>query len=165
MTPDLLTQQAIEKIFVNAEGQATVVCGNCNTPKIFDVLHLQNRSHYLKVKCYCGNVFVVKLDFRQSYRRATQLPGAYIMLPPSTERGMGEVRDLSLTGLCFQTLGVHKLKVGQRGYVEFDLDNKKQTHIRKGFIIRKINGNQLGFQFTESQAFEKELGFYMRFKD
>jgi len=163
MNPDLPSQQTIEKIFVNAEGQATVICGNCNTPKIFDVLHLLNRSHYLKVKCYCGNTFMVKLDFRQSYRRETQLPGSFIMLPPSMERGVGEVRDLSLTGLGFQTLIVHKLKVGQRGYVEFDLDNKKQTHIRKEFIIRKIDGNQLGLQFTESKAFEKELGFYMRF--
>jgi len=163
MQPDPTNQQPIEKVFVNPEGQATVVCGSCNTPKVFDVRHLMNRPHYLKVKCYCGNAFMVKLDFRQSYRKETQLPGNFTMLPPSTERGPGIVLDLSLTGLRFQLIAVHKLKIGQQGYVEFHLDNKKKTHIRKEFIIRKINGNQLGLQFTEGKAFEKELGFYMRF--
>jgi len=165
MPLDPTNQQPIEKVFVNAEGQATVVCTNCNAPKVFHVLHLLHRPHYLKVKCYCGNAFMVKLDFRQSYRKGTQLPGNFTMLPPSMERGLGVVIDLSLTGLRFQVTAVHKLKIGQQGYVEFDLDNKKKTHIRKEFVIRKIEGNQLGLQFTESQAFEKELGFYMRFND
>jgi len=163
MSPDAANQPPIEKVFVNAEGQATIVCANCNTPKVFNVLHLLNRPHYLKVKCYCGNSFMVKLDFRQCYRKETKLSGNFTMLPPSLERGVCVVIDLSLTGLRFQTIASHKLKIGQRGYVDFDLDNKKKTHIRKEIIIRKIEGNEYGCQFTEDESFEKELGFYMRF--
>ncbi|MDR3090270.1 MAG: PilZ domain-containing protein [Desulfobulbaceae bacterium] len=163
MQPDSVNQQPIEKVFVNAEGQATIVCANCNTPKVFNVLHLLNRPHYLRVRCYCGNAFMVKLDFRQCYRKETKLPGSFTMLPPSLERGVGIVADLSITGLRFLATASHKLKIGQRGYIEFDLDNKKKTHIRKEFVIRKLKGNELGLQFTENEAFEKELGFYMRF--
>jgi len=163
MQPDAKSQQPIEKVFVNTEGQATVVCANCNTPKIFDVLHLVSRPHYLKVKCHCGNSFLIKLDFRQAYRKDTKLPGNFTMLPPSLESGVCIVIDLSLTGLRFQTVGTHRLKIGQRGYIDFDLDDKKKTHIRKGIIIRKIEGKEYGCQFTESKALEKELGFYMRF--
>ena len=165
MQLDSISQQPIEKVFVNGEGQATIACSRCNTPKIFTVLHLLNRPHYLKVKCHCGNSFMVKLDFRQAYRKATNLSGEFTMLPPSLERGPCVVLDLSLTGLRVLTVANHRLKIGQRGYVEFDLDNKKRTRIRKSIIIRKIEGKEYGCQFTEGEAFEKELGFYMRFGD
>ena len=163
MQPDSTSQQPIEKVFVNAEGQATIACAACNTPKVFNVLHLLNRPHYLKVKCYCGNSFMVKLDFRQSYRKTTKLSATFTMLPPSQESGVCVIVDLSLTGLRFQIIDDHELKLGQRGHVVFDLDNKKKTRIRKGIIIRKIEGKEYGCQFTEADAFEKELGFYMRY--
>jgi len=163
MQSDSTDRKSIEKVFVNAEGEVTVVCANCNTPKVFNVLHLRDRPHYLKVKCHCGNVFIVELDFRQTYRKGTKLSGNFTMLPPSLERGVCVVIDLSLTGLRFQTIGAQKLQIGQRGYIDFDLDNKKKTHIRKEVIIRKIEGNEYGCQFVENQGFEKELGFYMRF--
>lgn len=46
--------------------------------------------------------------------------------------------------------------------ISFQLDDKKQTQIEKIAIVHHVDKDYVGAKFTESQAFERDLGFYLR---
>ncbi len=85
------------------------------------------------------------------------------MKPPAVGGGMVHIRNLSLTGIAFEIKGTHTIKPGQKGQIDFTLDNRKKTRLVREFIVRTIRGHSVGCEFRKDQAFEKELGFYLRF--
>jgi hypothetical protein len=156
-------QETIVKAFVNEDGQATLVCPKCTSVKIVSAGHYRERQHQLKVRCTCTHVFRVNLDFRQCFRKLTNVDGIFNLFPPAVGGGMVEIQNLSLTGVCFGVKGIHTIKIGQKGRIDFTLDNRKKTRLIREFIVRAVRGNSIGCEFRKDQAFEKELGFYLRF--
>ena len=138
-----------------------IVCPTCDTAKAISVAQFRNRQHLIKVKCKCGNVFKVHLEFRRHFRKPTDLEGTYDLTPPAIGGGKIKVINLSLTGACFEVRGIHDMKIGQKGSLVFTLDNRKQTILFKQVVIVTVNGNRIGCEFVEDRAFEKELGFYL----
>jgi hypothetical protein len=158
----MLNQPPSQKSFVQSGDEATIVCPQCNSAKIIAVRQFRQRLHMLKVKCRCGYSFKVQLEFRRHYRKPTDLSGLYDPLPPAIGGGKAKVINLSLSGACFELRGVHDLKIGQKGVLVFSLDNKKETVLTKNIHIKTVTGNRIGGEFFEDQAYEKELGFYLR---
>jgi len=149
------------KTFVKQDSQATIVCPTCSSAKTISVEEFRHRQHVLKVKCKCGNVFSLQLEFRQFFRKDTELQGVYDVKPPARGGGTTTIVNLSLSGACFEVRGVHGLKTGHKGSLVFTLDNRKETVHYRQVIIRSVNGNRIGCEFVEDRAFEKELGFYL----
>ncbi len=152
-----------EKTFVKDDDVAIIVCPTCSAAKSISVAQYRNAQHLITVKCKCGKTFKILLDFRQSYRKPTNLTGTYSMHPPAVGGGLVKIKNVSLSGLCFEVHGVHDIRIGQRALLEFTLDNRKETLIKKQVIIRSIRGRDIGCEFHQDQAFEKDLGFYLRF--
>ncbi len=157
----MLTPPSSQKSFVKSGDEATIVCPQCNSAKIIAVRQFRQRLHMLKVKCRCGHIFKVQLEFRRHYRKDTDLQGIYDSTGPAASGGKAKVVNLSLGGACFELRGVHDLKIGQKGTLVFTLDNRKETILTKNVIIRMVDGNRIGSEFVEDRAFEKELGFYL----
>lgn len=155
-------QTPAQKSFVKSGDEATIVCPQCNSAKVIAVRQFRQRLHMLKAKCRCGYTFKVQLEFRRHYRKQTDLPGTYDVVPPSAGGGTAKILNLSLSGACFEIRGVHDLKIGQKGVLVFTLDNRKQTVLSKHIRIISVTGNRIGSEFISAQAFEKDLGFYLR---
>ncbi|MDW7773443.1 MAG: PilZ domain-containing protein [Desulfobulbaceae bacterium] len=149
--------------FVNADNSTTLVCPACSTPKNISVASFKNKCHFLKVRCQCGNIFRVHLDFRQHYRRPTELPGIYVCLKPAGIRGgRMTVNDISLGGIAMTAPENHGLITGCQLSLSFTLDDRRKTQIQKKVIVRSVSGDFIGCQFIEKQAYEKEIGFYLK---
>lgn len=138
-----------------------IVCPACDSAKSISASRFRHRLHLLKVKCKCGNVFKVHLEFRRHFRKNTELEGMYGLNSPAIGGGKVKVINLSLSGACFEVRGVHDLKIGQRGSLVFTLDNRKETVLFKRVVIKTVASNRIGCEFVEDRAFEKELGFYL----
>ena len=149
------------KTFVKDDSQATIVCPECSSAKTISVEEFRHRQHILKVKCKCGHSFSLQLEFRQFFRKETELQGVYDIKPPARGGGIANIVNLSLVGACFEVRGVHDLKIGHKGSLVFTLDNRKETVLYRQVIIRTVDGNRIGVEFVEERAFEKELGFYL----
>lgn len=156
-------EETIEKAFVSDDGKTTIVCPNCSSVKIVTTGQYRERQHRLKVRCSCSHVFVVNLDFRQCFRKNTNLTGIYNLHPPAVGGGMVQIKNLSLIGVAFEITGNHSIEPGQKGRIELTLDNRRKTRLVREFIVRNVRGNSIGCEFRKDQAFEKELGFYLRF--
>jgi len=138
-----------------------IVCPMCDTAKAISVTRFRHRQHVIKVRCKCGNLFRVQLEFRRHFRKPTDLEGTLDLTSPAVGGGKIKVINLSLSGACFEVRGIHDMKIGQRGSLVFTLDNRKQTVLFKEAVVIRVNGNRIGCEFIEDRAFEKELGFYL----
>jgi len=154
-------QLPTHKTFVRSDDQAMIVCPICDTAKTLSVTRFRHRQHFIKVRCKCGNLFRVQLEFRRHLRKPTDLEGTLDLRSPARGGGKVKIINLSLSGACFEIQGIHDLKIGQRGSLIFTLDNRKKTVLVKEAVIRTVNGKYIGCEFREDKAYEKELGFYL----
>jgi hypothetical protein len=157
----MTNQTPTNKTFVKEDSQATIVCPACSSAKTISVEEFRHRQHVIKVKCKCGNSFSLQLEFRQFFRKDTDIQGVYDVKPPARGGGIATIVNLSLTGACFEVRGLHDLKIGHKGSLVFTLDNRKETVLYRQVIIRSVQGKRIGCEFVEDRAFDKELGFYL----
>ncbi len=147
---------------VKDDGVAAITCPLCGVVRPTSVSKFKNKQHVLGVKCKCNENFKVHLEFRKHFRKNTDLEGIYAILPPDAGGGRIKIQNVSRSGVGFTVSGIHSIKIGQKAKVKFTLDNRKETELDKHVTIRSINKNYIGCEFQENQAFEKELGFYLR---
>lgn len=157
----MTSQSPPHKSYVKSDDEAMIVCPVCDTAKLISAAQFRHRQHLVKVKCKCGHVFNVHLEFRRNIRKSTELEGVYDLNPPAEGSGKIKVVNLSLSGACFEVRGIHGLQTGQQGSLVFTLDNPKKTVLFKKVIIKTVKGNRIGCEFVVDRAFEKDLGFYL----
>lgn len=149
------------RIFVGENGFATITCPHCGITRKVPVTDYCGTKNVIKVRCFCTKVFTIELEFRQHHRKKTDLPGTYNIIK---ERGGGRatILDLSKNGIGFMVSEVHNVRVGHKILIDFSLDDRKQTPLSKRGVVRSVNENRIGCEFNKDQAFEKDLGFYLR---
>lgn len=149
------------KTFVSENGVAVITCPNCGLTKQVPMAGYSGKRNRIKVRCRCHQIFSVELEFRQTHRKQTNLHGFYEII--STKGGgRAAIEDLSKNGMGFRVSGVHNVRVGQKIMVGFSLDDQKNTPLKKMAVVRSVDDNRIGCAFRKDQAFEKELGFYLR---
>ena len=148
------------RAFVAEDGTAAFVCPQCQMARNVPVFSFRGNKHSLKVRCRCQHTFTVDLDFRSSHRKSTKLSGFYEI--SSGGGGRAVISDISREGLGFNVSGVHNVRVGQKILVNFALDDKNNTPLNKAAVVRSVDRNRIGCEFKKDQAFEKDLGFYLR---
>lgn len=151
------------KAYVRANGTATLICPSCNAAKNIAAEQFRHGRHSLTVRCHCQHVYSILLDFRRHYRKKTNLPGTYEIL---SEGGVGggiiHVINISQSGLGFTVSGLHRIEKDQLLLVEFQLNDKKKTVLKKRTVVKSIQQNIIGCQFKDDVAMEKALGFYLQ---
>jgi len=151
------------KTFVRNNNTATVICPACNRAKHISAEPYRHKKHAIRVRCACGEVFTLRLDFRRHYRKLTNLPGTYAIITPDTPGGgLIHIRNISRSGIGFTVSGRHNLKKGLRIILTFKLNDRKQTNLRKEAIVRSVKGNYIGCEFPPNDPVEKALGFYLQ---
>ncbi len=160
-----------KRIHVNADNLAAIKCPHCQSMKLISVHKFKGVKHSLKIKCTCNNSFSVALDFRERYRKSTNIDAKYVKLDKDIKKIdkqaqpnlKSKVADLSLSGLALTIIGSHNLQVSDELIVEFTLDDRAHTHMKRRAIVRVIGQGFVGCQFdkVDSPAYDKALGFYL----
>ncbi len=157
-----------QKIFVADSNVATFVCPECNASKTTDVTKFKSlpKAVRLKIKCTCGNSYSVILERRKYYRKETGFPGIYVYRPAGGQplKGNMTVVDISRGGLKMKLPTQPKIKVGSVFEVEFHLDDKQRSLIRKELIVRNVVDQFICAEFSSidpSDPSDKALGFYL----
>jgi len=151
----------MKKVYVDDTSQATVICPKCGFEKIVDVTKFKDSKKRLKAKCKCGETFRFTIEFRTKYRKDVRLPGEYIA-KETGDKGEIIIRELSMTGVRFESLKPHQISTDDALEVKFKLDNPRRTEIRKLVKVIWIKDRIVGAHYTETKFYEKDLGFYMK---
>lgn len=160
-----------KRVRVNNDNLAAIKCPHCRNMKLISVHKFKGVKHSLKIKCTCNNSFSVSLDFRERYRKSTNLHAKYVKVDHDIKKADRQaepnlkckVADISLAGLALTIIGTHNLQVGDELIVDFFLDDKAHTHIKRKVIVRAIGQGFVGCQFDEADSplYDKALGFYL----
>ena len=153
--------EEVHKIYVNPNGTAVVKCPGCLTGKTVPADRFRGSKHILKVKCRCGNLFWIELEFRKFYRKHTSLSGSYFLLPEKIHRGRMLVLNISKGGVGLQIIGSHRLSPGQELMISFNLDDSQGSLLDRRVVVKLVNRNYIGCQFLGDVSHDKTLGFYL----
>ena len=90
-----------------------------------------------------------------------RLSGEYI-IQEKGEIGKIIIRELSLTGIRFESLKPHQISSDDTLEVKFQLDNPLRSLVRKLVKVIWIRDRIVGAHYTETKLYEKDLGFYLK---
>ncbi len=111
--------------FVSTDDVAAITCPACKSTRHVPIAKYKNNRHTIKVRCSCKHLFIVHLDFRQHYRKETNLEGKYTMLPPAIGNGRLIILNLSKSGVSFiigvKISGQHAILPEQKMNIIFTL--------------------------------------------
>jgi len=165
-----------EKVFVTGNNMAVFECPQCNKAKRVDVSRYKDIRQVvrIKVKCSCGHSYRVVLERRKHFRKGVNFSGTYTKVLPDYREDKGgmtvkdlwgmTVKDLSRAGVKIKLNVKKDFKVGDILSVEFSLDDKRRSLIKKEAVIKKISDLYLGVEFSSvdsSNPSDKAIGFYM----
>ena len=141
--------------------QSKITCPNCSNTRVVDVTKYRGSKGPVKARCICGCVFDVSLkDLRRFYRKRTKLPGSYSRTDRN-KTGVITVKDLSFTGLRFDTEKDHDLEVDDIIGIRFMLNDAKKTELRRTVVVRNVRKHSIGAEFSDSHGFDMELCYYL----
>ena len=150
-------------VHVRENGTATLVCPSCGTIKHVAADKFRHGRHAMTIRCRCQEVFKILLDFRHHYRKTTTLGGTYeIISQGGTGGGIIHIHNISRGGLGFTISGQHYIEKDQELHVEFQLNDKKKTVLKKQVVVRSVQQNTIGCEFKWDVEMDKALGFYLQ---
>lgn len=152
----------VYKSFVKTNDTASIQCPSCALVKNIPVGRFRDTRHTLKTRCNCNNVFLVVLDFRRHYRKATELTGVYTVIGSTGGGGEMHVDNISRSGVGFSVNEQHHVQVGQKVLLNFKIDDKKQTELTKKVLVKRVSNNHIGCEFINQSQIGKDLGFYLQ---
>ena len=154
-----MPESGLPKTYVRPNNRAVLICPYCGQWRSISADPFRGEKHKLKVKCFCKETFKVCLEFRKKVRKKIFLKGTYIDYSQKGSRCDIVILDISLIGLAFSSLDAPTLRIDDELGVEFTLDSKKGTDIKKAVIVRNINQTRVGCEFELSGgAFDDQLG-------
>lgn len=164
----------VKKIYVSKNKTATFVCPECGKIREMNLAKYKKLDQSSKVtcKCSCGHTYPVLLVQRQFYRKKTDLVGIYTYIISSfgddyceeIGKGIVKIKDLSRTGLLIEVNKNHSFKKDDKLLIEFTLDDKKKSLIKKEVIVKKVEDQLVGVEFIKLEpgsASDKAIAFYL----
>ena len=155
----------VEKTYITSANTAIFVCAACNRQHIVDVAKYLDhpRLNRIKVTCKCGHSWTTMFEKRRYYRKGVKFLGKYFLQKSGKLIREGEmsVHDVSRRGLKIKVGDPEKFAIGDWIEVEFRLDNRPRTLVKRMTVIKNISGPFLGLAFPDHKHEDPDLGFYM----
>ena len=150
-----------QKVFVREDGSTVIKCPFCSHARTVSVEKFKEKKKILKIKCSCRKSYLVSLELRKMYRKSTNLKGSYINNSLNNEVGMMIVKDVSMGGIGFEAIGGNRIEKDHELKVTFTLDDTHSSVIMRQVVVRIVNKNYVGCEFTHAHEYNKALGFYL----
>jgi len=151
----------VKRFYVKRDNTVEIKCPYCQASKTVPVEKFKNPKNILQISCLCKKVFNVVHEFRQMYRKGTKLRGRYFNQSRDNDEGRIVVDNISLKGVGFYTVGLHKIKKDHILNVEYRIDDPQKTLISRKVIARVVKGDYVGAECVNVGEYDKFLDFYL----
>lgn len=152
-------------VFISSNNTATIQCPECGKAKTTDVSRYAGTDERITINCSCscGHKFRCRLEKRKRYRKNIDLPGKFTLLDEdgTEDTGLLKVVDISATGLKIKLNAPRDFPVGTRLLIEFILDDRNRTAMKKRVSVRNVSGLFVGTSFLPNELGDPALGFYL----
>lgn len=177
----------MKTLYIGSDSKVMLTCPGCDKGKMIDVSDYLvsdgpvtltyrfqcdtcNCGHdscreCIHENCTLGHVNTVNLERRKNARRDLLLPGLFLL--DGTDPLNVKILDISRKGVRIEAFSHSLLEPGGRGVIEFRLNDRNQTHIRKETRIERVVANTAVLLFQEENSYsamDKAIGFYLMTK-
>ena len=156
----------LQVAYVRDDGTTVLKCPFCSHARTVSLTSLRDKKRVIRVKCSCQKSYSVNLELRKIYRKSTSLRGKYINHSQQDDRnirisGKIIVKDVSMGGIGFETVGKCTIEKDDELEVTFTLDDKHSSVIKKWVEVKIVRNRYVGCEFSSSNEYDKALGFYL----
>ncbi len=150
-----------DKIYVNDDNLATIVCDECKKIRVIDVSKIVSNKNLINIrcKCKCGNEFTTVLERRRFFRKNIRFSG-HCYINNTDIKIPIQITDISRSGVKFQHHTQYSFAVGEEIHIDFSLDDADHSKILKIVIVRSVTKNNIGAEFKSPEHYDK-LGSYL----
>ena len=143
--------------YVQRDGTVPAVCPHCGEINPVPAKSMHGGRNSTDVQCTCGEQYPVFAEFRKAYRREMNLPGFYVKHAPEKHRGEILIKNMSMTGVGFLSMGTLPISNGDEVTLNFVLMDEHQTVMETAVIIVYVDGQFAGCSFKELSPQQEEV--------
>ncbi len=153
-----------QRILIDSLDTARFACPECNRQKTMQLSEYNIRKRITKVncKCRCGHTYMVTLEKMVETIQKTQLLGTFISKGQIKCSGKMIIKKLNSKGIMLKTNIEQNILPGLKLFLEFVLDDAKQSTVKKEVVVKAKNGKYLSAEFTTDEHYDN-LGPYLFF--
>ncbi len=153
-----------QKILIDSLDTARFACPECNREKNMQLSQYSIKKHTTKVKCKCrcGHTYLVVLEKKIESIQDTQLLGTYLSKGGIKCSGKMIIKRLNSKGILIRTNIEQSILPGLKLFLEFVLDDAKQSIVKKEVVVKAKKGKYLSAEFTSEEHYDN-LGPYLFF--
>lgn len=153
-----------QKITIDSIDTAVFVCPECNKTKVLQLssYRVTKPQTRVKCKCTCGHSDVVLLEKKYACIKETKLTGTYTTSEKTKSSGRMIIKKLNSKGLMLKTNLEQNILPGLKMFLEFVLDDAKQSIVKKEVVVKAKKGKYLSAEFTSEEHYDN-LGPYLFF--
>ena len=155
----------VKRVSITDSKKSTFICPKCKKMKTLDVSKFTYMSGTARInaKCPCGHKWTAMFEKRKQFRKSVNFSGTYEYISNGKviDRGGMKAVDLSAGGAKIELNVERKLKVGEYLGLEFHLDDKNGTLIKRRVKISSVNGPHIGTKYSSTDSLDTDLGFYL----
>ena len=139
----------MKKIFLDDGNQAVMACSNCFKTSPVSGADYQAVEGMVKIRlqCECGASDAVILERRKYFRKEVRLPGIFMEKHDDLGKPV-QIQNLSVTGMAVRLSDSNGVRIGDKITVEFQAGPDGDKLIRKDAVIRHIEGDLVGMEFS-----------------
>lgn len=153
-----------QRILIDSLDTARFACPNCHREKVMQLSEysIQRHTTKIKCKCKCGHSYVVILEKMIESIQDTKLMGTFISSDKIQCNGKMIIKKLNSRGIMLKTGIKQGILPGLKLFLEFVLDDAKQSIVKKEVVVKAKKGQYLSAEFT-SKEHHDNLGPYLFF--
>jgi hypothetical protein len=151
----------MKKVYINRENEGEILCPNCKKTKFINVSNHRIPKRPLRLRCHCGHSFTILIEYRKHHRKNVNIPGKLFLKQNNTEICNIIITSLSVVGIGFEVKSINTIKINDVYEISFTLDDKLDSMIQEEIIVKRIEGNFIGAEFSDQDKYSYELDFYI----
>jgi hypothetical protein len=164
-SPTVTADQVKEiRVFLNNKNEGIFICPVCNNRVERDLSDLFSYASEIRLncKCKCGNTYKAFVERRKYIRKPVNFTGTYTHKKNNGTSIKDAIRilNISRSGMLFSVSNAPDFKTGDRLVIEFRLNEDVESQIREEGIVKRIQLNKVGLQFTSEERYGK-LGMFL----
>ena len=151
-----------QRILVDSLDTARFTCPECHQEKFMQLSEysIHRQTTKVKCRCKCGHTHFAILEKTPEPIQHTHLSGTFISNNRVQCNGKMIIKKLNRRGLVFKTNTGQDMPPGLKIFIEFVLDDAKQSIVKKEVVVKAKKGRYFSAEFTSNHHHDN-LGPYL----
>lgn len=147
----IMAAEKKQKYFVNRKELLTIRCRSCGKERSFPIDLLKDKKHSLNVTCVCAQSFAIELEFRQDFRKKTEIAGTVRPLATPKDRARHcTIADHSTGGLLLELTEKVPVRKDDKLIVSYQPDTGSALEVERVIAVRHLDaGTRIGCAFVD----------------